>query len=123
MEPLHDLIVVGGGIAGMTAAIYAARANLDVLVLEKEICGGLANYTYAIENFPSYPSINGMELMQKIKDHVASLGVRIEEIIEVTGVQFTHDHKEIATLEKSFSAKSAILATGRVPIKLPIESE
>jgi thioredoxin reductase (NADPH) len=123
MARSHDLIIVGGGMAGMTAAIYAARANLDVLVLEREICGGLANSTYSVENFPSYSRINGMELMQKVKDHVESLKVRIEEIAEVDHFQFDSDRKAVSTPEQRYHAKSIILATGRVPIHLPIETD
>ena len=119
----HDLIICGGGIAGMTAAIFAARANLDVLVLEREICGGLANYAYSVENFPSYSRINGMELMQKVKDHAESLKVKIEEIAEVESFEFAADQKTVSTPELRYHAKSIILATGRVPIHLPIETE
>lgn len=61
----HDLIILGGGPAGMTAAIYAARANLDVVLIETAITGGLVNATYMVNNFPSYPAIHGMELMEK----------------------------------------------------------
>jgi thioredoxin reductase (NADPH) len=123
MATSHDLIIVGGGIAGMTAAIYAARADLDVLLLEREICGGLANSTYSIENFPSYSRINGMELMQKVKDHAESLKVRIEEIAEVENFEFDAYRKTVSTSEQRYHAKSIILATGRVPIHLPIETD
>ena len=123
MAAAHDLIIVGGGPAGMTAAIYAARANLDILVLEREICGGLANYTHAVENFPSYPSINGMELMQKIKDHAKLLGVKIEEITEAIGFDLNSDQKTVSTPEHRYRAKSIILAPGRVPVHLPIETD
>lgn len=123
MGAAHDLIIIGGGPAGMTAAIYAARANLAVLVLEREICGGLANFTHSVENFPSYPRINGMELMEKFKDHVESLKVKIEEIAEVIKVDFDSDWKTIITPEQEYSAKSMILATGRVPNHLPIETD
>jgi thioredoxin reductase (NADPH) len=123
VEPSYDLIIVGGGIAGMTAAIYAAKANLRAIVLEKAICGGLANFTHSVENFPSYPRINGMELMEKVKAQVEGLGVKIEEIADVTAVDFSFCLKRIVTTEQSFCAKSVILATGRVPIRLPIETD
>lgn len=119
----YDLVIVGGGIAGLTAAIYAAKANLQVIVLEKAICGGLANFTHCVENFPSQPRINGMELMGKVTAQVEGLGVRIEEITEVTAVDFSACDKRITTVEGSWCARSVILATGRVPIKLPIESD
>jgi thioredoxin reductase (NADPH) len=123
MSEFHDLVIVGGGMAGMTAAIYAARANLDVLVLEREICGGLANTTYSVENFPSWPRINGMELMEKVKDHVRSLDVAIEEIAEVVRIEPEGDRKTVVTAERDYTCRSLILATGRVPIRLPIETD
>jgi thioredoxin reductase (NADPH) len=117
----YDVIVVGGGIAGMTAAIYASRANLSVLVLERQICGGLANWTHTIENYPGFSSINGMELMENIKQQTLSLGTDIEEIAEISGFDFSSQVKEISIDDQNFSAKAVILSTGRVPISLPLE--
>lgn len=122
MKPVFDIIIVGGGIAGMTAAIYAARANMSVLVLEKEICGGLANQTNVVENFPSYFSIHGMDLMEKVKEHVEKLNVTIEEITEVNRLNLESTPKLIETEEKQYSAYSIILASGRVPCPLPVEN-
>ena len=94
-----DVLIVGGGIAGMTAAIYLARANVRTVVLEKVICGGLCNYTYVVENFPSYPSIHGMDLMQKVRDHVDSLGVAVEEMCTIERMDLTSTEKIVATDE------------------------
>ena len=66
-ERCYDILVLGGGPAGMTAAIYAKRANLRVALLESNVTGGLVNSTYTVENFPSYPEIHGMELMEKMR--------------------------------------------------------
>lgn len=108
----------------MTAAIYAARANLSVLLLEKEICGGLANWTHVVENYPSYQSINGMELMEKVKEHVESLPVQVEEITEVTSYALNGDHKTITTIDgQEFKGKTVILAVGRVPRNLSAEAD
>ncbi len=63
-----DLVIVGGGIAGMTAAVYAARANRSCVILESNITGGLANSTYIVENFPTYTEVHGIALMQKLRD-------------------------------------------------------
>jgi len=123
MKPDFDLIIIGGGIAGMTAAIYAARANMSVLILEKQICGGLANQTYVVENFPSYDSINGMDLMEKVKDQVEQLEVKIEEINEVLRLDLASDFKKVETDENKYTAHSVILASGRVPCPLPIEND
>ena len=61
MNGHSDILIIGGGIAGMTAALYAARANLSVRIVEKEVCGGLVNWTHTVENVPSYKSIHGMD--------------------------------------------------------------
>lgn len=123
MSSNYDLIIVGGGISGMTAAIYAARANLKILLLEKMVCGGLVNSTHVVENFPSYPSINGMDLMEKVRNHVDSLGVTVIEVIDIESFDLTSDIKTVTTDEGSFEAQAIILATGRTPRKLPIESD
>ena len=123
MDSNFDVVIVGGGIAGMTAAIYVARANLTTIILEKGICGGLASWTHTVDNFPSYQSIHGMDLMQKIKDHVESLNVGIEEIAEVNHLELDILDKIIKTGESTYRGKSIILATGRVPIPLPLETD
>lgn len=119
-----DLIIIGGGIGGMTAAIYAARANLSVCIIEKEICGGLVNWTHIVENVPSYKSIHGMDLMEACREHVESLGVEILEVNAVERVQFEGESKEIWTSEEEYiTAKAVIVATGRTPLPLGIETD
>ena len=114
---------LGGGIGGMTAALYAARANLSVRIVEKEVCGGLVNWTHTVENVPSYKSIHGMDLMTACREHVESLGVAIEEVNEVEEVRLDGQPKEIRTSEgDSFTADVVIIATGRKPIPLPVET-
>ena len=78
-----DLLIIGGGPAGMTAAIYAARANLKTILLESNITGGLVNSTYTVENFPGRPGIHGMELMETMRAHVDSLNIPVEEVCEI----------------------------------------
>ena len=123
MENKVDVIILGGGIAGMTAAIYTARANLKTVILEKSICGGLVNTTYRIDNFPYQPGISGMDLMEKTRDQVADMGVDIREVIEVDKVTLDGDLKRVETDEGVFIAPVVILATGRSPRKLPLETE
>ena len=119
----YDLIIIGGGVAGMTAAIYAARANINTLLLEKSVCGGLVNSTHVVENFPSYPTINGMDLMEKVRDHVDVLGVTVIEVIDIEDLQLQQEMKVITTDEGEFCAPAVILASGRTPKKLPLESD
>lgn len=123
MKNKYDIIILGGGIAAMTAAIYAARANMKTVILEKSICGGLVNTTYCLENFPSQPHISGQDLMEKVKDQVEEMGVDIREVIEVDSLALEAPEKNIETDEGTFSAPVVILATGRRPRELPLETE
>lgn len=107
----------------MTAAIYAARANLDVVLLEENVTGGLVNSTYTVENFPSYPSIHGMELMEKMRAHVDSLDVTVEEVCEIESLSLDGERKIVETDEGTYSARAIILATGRKPIPLDVPTE
>ncbi len=118
-----DLIVLGGGPAGMTAAIYAKRANLDVVLLETNVTGGLVNSTYTVENFPSYPEIHGMELMEKMRAHVDHMGVEVEEVFEVEGLELGADEKIVRGYDMTFKAPAIILCTGRKPIALDVPTE
>ena len=105
MNGHSDILIIGGGIGGMTAALYAARANLSVRIVEKEVCGGLVNWTHTVENVPSYKSIHGMDLMTACREHVESLGVTIEEVNEVEEVRLVGQPKEVRTSEgDSFTA-------------------
>ena len=120
----YDLIIIGGGICGMTAAIYAARANLKVCIIEKEVCGGLVNWTNTVENVPSYPSIHGEELMDKCRAQVDSLGVDIEEVDGVEKVDFSGPGKEVVTFEgETYQSRAVIVATGRRPTPFPVETD
>lgn len=120
-----DMVIIGGGLAGMTAAVYAARANRSCVVLESNITGGLANSTYLVENFPSYIEIHGMELMQKVRDQVDHLGVPVEEVCEIEKLDLFSTVKTVETDEAIYEAKAIILATGRknIPLELPRECE
>ncbi|MBI4763652.1 MAG: FAD-dependent oxidoreductase [Deltaproteobacteria bacterium] len=114
-----DLIIIGGGIAGMTAAIYAARANLKTAIVERQVCGGLVNSTYVIENFPSYVSINGMQLMEKVHEQVLHLGVQVEQVAEIMDLNLEGVLKRVETDERLYQAPALILATGCDPIRVP----
>jgi len=123
MSEHYDLIILGGGIAGMTAALYGARSNLRTLVIEEEVCGGLANWTHTIENFPSQRAINGMDLMDAVKDQMIGCGADLIEVVEIEDLDLKNDTKKIITDEGAFTARAIILAMGRKPIPLPIEHD
>lgn len=102
----------------MTAAIYAARANLKAAIVERQICGGLVNSTYVIENFPSYKSIHGMELMEKVQEQILDLGVFVEQVAEIESLKLDNTVKTVETDDCIYMAPAVILATGREPIRL-----
>lgn len=122
-QKLFDLLILGGGIAGMTAAIFAARANLKAAIIERQACGGLANWASKIENFPGYISINGIELMEKIRAQVENLGVEIDEAAMIEKVELMDQIKKIDTSENLYIGKAIIVATGRKPIQININTE
>jgi len=109
--------------AGMTAAIYAARANISTVVLEEEVCGGLANWTHTVENFPSHSTISGMELAQKVKSHAETAGADIVEIAQVTDPDLISSRKTLQTDEGVFQCRAVIIATGSKPIPFPLEAD
>lgn len=121
----YDLIILGGGCAGLTAAIYAARARLRVILLEREVTGGLVNATYVVENFPGFFHIHGRELMDKMRAHVDELGVPVEEWSEIERLELTGPRKTVVTADGAYTARAIILATGRSPVMLdtPTSSE
>lgn len=118
-----DLLIIGGGPAGMTAAIYAARANLRTILLESNITGGLVNSTHTVENFPGRPGVHGMELMESMRAHMDSLPVTVEEVCDVRRLLLDGQEKCAETDEAVYTAKAVILATGRHPIPLETPTE
>jgi len=119
----YDLVIMGGGIAGLTAAVYGVRAGLKTAVLEKNACGGLANWAVEIENFPSHDKIGGQDLMTRIKEQALKLGVEIREIVEIEEIHLQGRSKEIKTDDGVLQAKAVIVATGREPIPLPVKAD
>ncbi|MCR5790362.1 MAG: thioredoxin-disulfide reductase [Lachnospiraceae bacterium] len=123
MEKIYDVIIVGAGPAGMTAAIYAKRAELDTLLLEMNYMGGgqVLN-TYEVDNYPALPGINGFDLGTKFSEHVDKMGVE-RVSAEVKSMVLTADPKEIVTEEGTYYTKTVILATGNSPKKLGVPGE
>lgn len=108
----YDVIIVGGGCAGFPAAVYAARFNLNALVIAKEL-GGLITSTHVVENYPGFISLSGQELATKLEEHVKANNVPIENDI-VQSVQRDGDSFLVKTelMEKTYKTKTVILATG-----------
>lgn len=109
---MYDLIIVGAGPAGITAAIYALRAGLDILVLEKEFYGGKMNYTNNISNYPGFIDISGVELSEKMFENAKSLNVKFE-YAEIVDSKLDGDVKIlISSSGKEYESCAVIIATG-----------
>lgn len=122
-EKKIDLIIIGAGPAGLTAGIYAARANLETLILEDDIIGGQVRSSYTIENYPGFASISGAELAQKMEDQATGEGAIIDEFDVVERVTLTDDEKIVETGDFIYKPKAVIIATGAKPRALPIPNE
>ena len=110
-EQIHDLIIIGAGPAGMTAAVYASRANLSTVMIERGMPGGQMATTDAIENYPAFESILGPELSTKMFEHAQKFGAKYE-YGDVDKVVDHGDLKEVIVGEKSYKAYAVIVATG-----------
>ena len=118
---MYDIIIIGGGPAGLTAAIYALRANKTVLVLEKGSFGGQITYSPKVENIPGFVSVTGNEFAEKLVEQALELGAEIEPT-EVFSIR-DGEIKTVVTEDGDFEAKAVIIATGAKHRLLGIENE
>ena len=120
---VYDMIVIGGGPGGYTAALYAARAGLDVVVLEKLSAGGQMALTHQIDNYPGFEEgIDGFTLAEKMQRQAERFGAK-SEYAEVTGVDLAASPKKIETSEGVFYGRTVVLATGAGPRMLGVAKE
>lgn len=119
---VYDLVIIGGGPAGLSAAIYAMRARLNIILIEKMATGGQIALSDNIENYPGFPSLSGAELMQKFEDHAKGLGLSIiyDEIKDIT---MEGNLKILRGVENNYRAKTVIIAVGASPKRLNIPGE
>ncbi|MBU1195382.1 MAG: thioredoxin-disulfide reductase [Proteobacteria bacterium] len=119
----HDLVIIGAGPAGLTAGMYAARARMNVLLLEKSVPGGQILITDWIENYPGFPEgISGYDLSEKMKRQAEDLGLKIQTA-EVHSLDLSSDIKKIALKDKTITAKTIIIASGASPKNLNVGEE
>ena len=120
---MYDIIVVGGGPAGLTAALYALRAGKSVLVIEKSTFGGQITWSPKVENYPAIPSVSGTELGDRLMAQAEAQGAEFE-LDEVISVELDGDVKRVKTdFGGEFEAKALIIAVGAKPRMLGLERE
>ena len=117
-----DTIIVGGGMAGMTAALYCLRSNKKVLVIEKETIGGQISMSPKVENYPTIQQISGTELADLTFEQISNLGVQFE-IENVEKIEKKDNTFIVTTNYNTYKAKSVILATGASPRRLGLKNE
>ena len=121
-QKLYDVIIIGGGPAGLSAAVYTARSGRSTLVIEKGAIGGQAINTSMVENYPGFEAINGVDLTQAMYRQVKKFG--IEEVYgEVTGIEVKDGVKIVKTSQGDFTAKVVIIAAGLERQKLGVPGE
>jgi len=123
MEKLYDMIIIGGGPGGYTAALYAARAGLKTIVLEKLSAGGQMALTQQIDNYPGFEDgVDGFELGMKMQQGAERFGAETE-LAEVYSVNLKADPKVLETSEGTYYAKTVVLSTGASAKDLGVEKE
>jgi len=119
---MYDIVIIGSGPAGLTAAIYARRANKSVLVLEKESFGGQITYSPKVENYPGFQSASGNELAEKFMDQAMALGAEIE-LDTVTGIEKSGKVIKVIGESSEYEAAAVIIAAGSKHRQLGLDGE
>lgn len=122
-EIVKDIIIIGGGPAGLTAAIFSSRSGLDTLVIDNYITGGQVGTCDNIENYPGFMQISGAEFSEKITEQAKKNGAEIIQFEEIKSIELSENKKEIHMSDKIFSAKCVVISSGAAPIPLPINDE
>ena len=123
MDKIHDLIIIGSGPAGLSAAVYAQRAELDTVVIERNMMsGGQILNTYEVDNYPGLPGISGFDLGMKLREHADKLGAEFKEDT-VMAAELGGDVKKIVCENDTYLAKTVIIATGAHHKKLGAKGE
>lgn len=120
---MYDLIIIGSGPAGLSAAVYAKRAGLELLVLEKNpMSGGQVLNTYEVDNYLGMPGMNGFDMGMEFRRHADKLGVSFQEA-EVLSIEEKGDYKVLHTRRETLEARTVLLTSGAVHAKLEVPGE
>ena len=122
-DKTFDIIILGGGPAGLSAAIYAARSSAKTAIIDISMLGGQPSNYLELENYPGFSKIGGYDLMEKFEEHADMFGIRKFPMEEIQSVDLTSEIKTVTTLNGEFKAKSIIIATGAQSKKLGVEGE
>jgi len=122
-DKIFDCIVLGGGPAGISAALYAKRGNVDVAIIDTSTLGGQPVNYLEIENYLGFESIEGWELAEKFEKHLDKFNVEKFMMEEIRGIDLVSDIKTVKTLKGEYKAKTVIIATGASAAKLGIKGE
>ncbi len=122
MNKIYDTIIIGGGPAGLSAGVYAGRANLNTLTIEKQYLGGQAVTTSEIVNYPGIIETDGPNLVENMRQQAENFGIKFE-YCEITEIDFNNKIKVLQTTSGTFKAKSIIVATGANPRKVGFPGE
>ncbi len=121
----YDIIIVGGGAAGLSAAIYSARYGMKTAIIEEKVTGGLSSTSPLIENYPGFKAISGMDLMDKMREHAETAGAKIIEITKIVDITIEKKYRIKCTSEneEQYYCKACILAMGTKHRKLNVLGE
>ncbi len=120
---LYDVVIIGGGPAGLTAGVYVKRAMLKALLLERTGVGGQIIITDLIENYPGFLEISGGDLARKFEEHAQKFGLEMKSMAEVSGIEDRGNIKIVKTTVGDIEAKTVIIASGTTPKKLGTKGE
>ncbi len=120
---LYDVVIIGGGPAGLTAGVYVKRAMLKALLLERTGVGGQIIITDLIENYPGFLEISGGDLARKFEEHAPKFDLEMQSMVEVIGIEDRKNTKLVKTTGGDFEAKTVVIASGTTPRKLGTKGE
>ena len=118
-----DVVIIGAGPTGLTAAIYLQRDKYNTVILEKKNIGGNAFYTALIENYPGFTNISGPELMMKMAEQAQTYGAKLDMGIEVTNITRSNGYFHVHSNNKHYTARSVLIATGSTYRQLEVDGE